>query len=166
MKKLLVFLLVGISFWACSQKPNSKSKRHKIEEKQHFKVEKSEAEWKKVLSPEAYHVLRNKGTERPYTNKFFDFDEQGVYKCAGCGFKLFSSDTKFACPTGWPSYWEPLNNKSIVTQIDKSHGMVRTEVMCANCGGHLGHVFKDGPEPTGLRYCINSVSLKFEKKDK
>lgn len=164
MQKILVLLLVGISFWSCTQEPQKVT--NKTDTKQSFKVEKSDEEWKNVLSPEAYQVLRKKGTERPFTNKFFQFDEEGVYKCAGCDFELFSSDTKFACPTGWPSYWKPLKNKSVVTQTDRSHGMVRTEVMCANCGGHLGHVFEDGPEPTGLRYCINSVSLKFEKKKK
>ena len=128
------------------------------------KIVKSEAEWRKVLSPEAFRVLREKGTERAYTGKFHNNHEKGDYVCAACGLKLFSSDHKFDSGTGWPSFWKPADRDVIEEQLDLSHGMRRTEVHCARCGGHQGHVFNDGPKPTGLRYCINSVSLKFIKK--
>ena len=122
----------------------------------------SDAEWRKTLSPEQYEVLRRKGTERPFTGKYYDSKEEGVYRCAGCGSPLFDSDAKFDSGTGWPSYCQPVSQGAVDTGEDRSHGMVRTEVRCSRCGGHLGHVFPDGPEPTGLRYCINSVSLDFE----
>ncbi|NHJ85980.1 MAG: peptide-methionine (R)-S-oxide reductase MsrB [Asgard group archaeon] len=126
----------------------------------------SEEEWKKRLSKLEYEVLREKGTERPFTGKYWNFKEKGVYKCAGCGVELFSSDAKFDSSCGWPSYYEAIDKEKIIEQIDRSHGMVRIEVLCKNCGGHLGHVFDDGPrDKTGLRYCINSVSIKFEKKE-
>lgn len=130
------------------------------------KVVKSEEEWKKSLTTEQYRVLREKGTERAFTGEYWDHFEEGVYKCAGCGAELFSSDTKFDSHCGWPSYFSPLAGDRVVYKEDKSFGMVRTEVLCAKCGGHLGHVFEDGPDPTGLRYCINSVSILFEKRMK
>jgi peptide-methionine (R)-S-oxide reductase len=128
-------------------------------------VIKTEEEWKKVLTPEQYYVLRQKGTERPFTGKYNDHKEKGVYKCAACDNILFESNTKFDSGCGWPSFFTPLAADRVVYEEDKSYGMTRTEVICAKCGGHLGHVFDDGPEPTGLRYCMNSVSLKFEKKE-
>jgi peptide-methionine (R)-S-oxide reductase len=130
------------------------------------KINKPEEEWKSVLSSEAYGVLRKKGTERPFTGKFNDFKEKGIFICAGCGNELFLSDTKYDSGSGWPSFYEPISEKNVGTDVDKSFFMTRTEVHCAKCEGHLGHVFPDGPEPTGLRYCINSVSLDFKKKDK
>ena len=127
-------------------------------------VEKPEAEWKKELSPMQYAVLREKATERAFTGELWDHHEQGTYRCAGCGAELFESDAKFDSGCGWPSFSAPKDDKGIDEERDASHGMLRTEVLCAKCGGHLGHVFDDGPRPTGLRYCINSASLKFEKK--
>ena len=127
------------------------------------KVNKTEEEWRKELTLEQYRILREKGTERPFTGEYNDFDEVGEYVCAGCGEKLFQSETKFNAGCGWPSFYAPGTEKGIDEHRDTSHGMIRTEVTCANCGGHLGHVFPDGPAPTGLRYCINSASIKFEK---
>jgi peptide-methionine (R)-S-oxide reductase len=125
-------------------------------------VKRSDAEWKKALSPEQYEVLRRKGTERAFTGRYYNSKEKGLYLCAGCGNPLFDSDTKFDSGTGWPSYYRPVSERAVETEEDKSCGMVRTEVLCAGCGGHLGHVFPGGPEPTGLRYCINSISLGFK----
>jgi peptide-methionine (R)-S-oxide reductase len=122
----------------------------------------SDAEWKKTLNPEQYEVLRRKGTERPFTGIYYNNKRRGTYLCAGCGSPLFDSETKFDSGTGWPSYYQPISEQAVDTEEDKSYGMNRNEVLCARCGGHLGHVFPDGPEPTGLRYCINSVSLDFK----
>lgn len=127
-------------------------------------MEKSEEEWKESLSEEEYYILRQKGTERPFTGKYNDHKEEGMYLCAGCQQELFVSDAKFDSGCGWPSFDQSIDKTAVKESFDKSHGMMRTEITCSNCGGHLGHVFNDGPTETGQRYCINSIALKFAKK--
>ncbi len=128
-------------------------------------VEKTDQEWREQLTPEQYEVLRKAATERPFTGKYVDAKDDGTYRCAGCGAELFSSDTKFESGTGWPSFTDPMNRENVEVREDRSHGMVRVEVVCSNCGGHLGHVFDDGPaDRGGKRYCINSCALDLEPK--
>lgn len=128
------------------------------------RVEKTDGQWRAELTPEQYRVLRQKATERAFSGKHWDNHDPGIYRCAGCGHPLFSSGAKFESGTGWPSFWEPLSPESVATEQDSGLFMKRTEVLCHRCGGHLGHVFDDGPEPTGLRYCMNSAALDFERK--
>ncbi len=157
---LLFFLITSVTLYA--QVNNAKDSTK--EKKMSSRIEKTDNEWKEVLSPEEFRVLRQKGTERPFTGKYWNTFDDGVYKCAACEAVLFDSNSKFDSGCGWPSFSDIINNKNIITKDDLSFGMHRIEVICGNCDGHLGHVFDDGPKPTGLRYCINSVSIKFEKK--
>src|SRR5690606_6525423 len=165
MKKILLLTMV-FSLMACNGQEKKQSAPNKAEQTtKHLatngKLQKTDAEWKQVLTEEQYEVLRQKGTERPFTGEYYKHFENGVYVCAGCGNPLFKSDAKFDSSCGWPSFDQAIE-KSVIYKEDNSYGMQRTEVMCANCGGHLGHVFDDGPkETTGNRFCTNSVSIRF-----
>lgn len=157
-----VFILLPFLFLlSCNQKANNLSAQDTKKLSSIDKIVKSDADWKKELSEQEYYVLRKAGTERAFTGDLWDHKEKGTYTCRGCKLPLFDSDTKFKSGTGWPSYYEPINEENIEEDTDYHLGYARTEVHCARCDGHLGHVFPDGPQPTGLRYCINSVSMDF-----
>lgn len=160
--KMIIVALLTVVTVSCQD--NQKQKNPFVMENE--KVNKTEEEWKKILSPEQYAILRLKGTERPWTGKYNMHFEKGKYICAGCGQELFSSSSKFESHCGWPAFDEEVAKGKIKTQVDTSHGMMRTEIMCARCGGHLGHVFDDGPTKTGLRYCVNSASIDFKAEEK
>jgi peptide-methionine (R)-S-oxide reductase len=156
----IISTFILFSTQSCAQNKTA-SNEAQSESDHKFEIQKTTAEWKAQLTPEEFKVLREAGTERAFTGKFNDFKKKGTFVCAGCQTPLFSSETKFDSGTGWPSFYKPINDKNVLEVKDKSYGMVRTEVVCAVCGGHQGHVFPDGPKPTGLRYCINSVSMDF-----
>ena len=157
MKSSFIILLV-FAFSSCMQAQTGGSEK--------FPVTRTDAEWKKLLTPLQYAVTREEGTETPFRNAYWDNHEQGMYQCIGCGQALFSSQTKFESGTGWPSFYQPIQKNAVAEHTDRTAGMVRTEVHCSRCGCHLGHIFDDGPKPTGLRYCMNSASLKFVKDEK
>lgn len=159
MKKSFIVTLVLIS----SIGLNSCTAQTKKMDNKEFEITKTDAEWKAELSPEQYDVLRKKGTEVAFTGEYWKNYNDGIYHCAGCNTPLFNADTKFKSGSGWPSFWKPIDEKNVKVVIDNSFGMAREELICGVCGGHLGHVFNDGPKPTGQRYCINSASLDFEE---
>ncbi len=173
MKKIIVHTLILLTVFSSCQAQNTTTKKNTMDSTKNnnpvysttdsSKVVLKDDEWKKVLTAEQYYIARQKGTERPYTSKFENFKEKGTFYCAACGNPLFKSDAKFESGCGWPSFYEPISKSAIIYTPDHSHGMERTETQCGRCKAHLGHVFEDGPPPTGLRFCINGVILDFEK---
>jgi methionine-R-sulfoxide reductase len=162
---ILILVLFCAITTSCQSQTGKKSIQKNNMNNDKVEIQKTEEEWKKLLTPEQFYVIREKGTERPFTGKFYLHKEKGVYVCGACGNELFTSDMKFDSHCGWPSFDREIAGGRIKTQTDLSHGMVRTEIMCAKCGGHLGHLFNDGPTSTGMRYCVNSLSLDFKKEE-
>ena len=156
MKKFFTAIICLATLASCNAQQNKKTAS-----KNQFEITKTDAEWKKQLSPLAYEVSRKQGTEQAFSGQYNDNHQKGIYTCIGCGQEVFSSENKFESGTGWPSFYKPIKAGNVGETVDKSYGMTRTEVHCSRCGGHLGHIFDDGPKPTGLRYCINSVSMNF-----
>ncbi|MFW6249397.1 MAG: peptide-methionine (R)-S-oxide reductase MsrB [Bacteroidota bacterium] len=161
--KHIIYIVLAITISSCNAQDQSSKNEENMKK---YPIQKSEEEWKEILDDQEYHVLREKGTERAFTGDLYDTKEEGTYICAACDNPMFTSETKFESGTGWPSFYAPISEDKIATEEDKSFGMVRTEVLCARCGGHLGHVFNDGPQPTGLRYCLNSAALDFKPAEK
>jgi len=168
MRKISLLLTFTLAIlYACnSQVKENTVKKNTVPMDSTNTLNKTEEEWKKILTPEQYAVLREKGTDRPFTGKYYLTTDKGVYLCAACGTELFTSDMKFESSCGWPSFDKAMEGGKIKTVVDRTHGMVRTEILCAKCGGHLGHLFDDGPTATGLRYCVNSTSINFIKEKK
>ena len=162
----VIFAISTIVLFSCNVKSQDNPNMNDQKNKSEYEVNKSEDEWRQALTPFEFQILREKGTEYAFTGEYYDHKEKGVYVCAGCGNELFTSDSKYDSGCGWPSFYEPLSEEKVGESEDRSHGMVRTEIVCNKCGGHLGHVFPDGPKPTGLRYCVNSASLDFKKEEK
>ncbi|WP_421888886.1 peptide-methionine (R)-S-oxide reductase MsrB [Marinoscillum sp.] len=166
LKLLGTVMIIGMLSHACAQEKKGQLPTSENPTENHIiPIKLADSEWRQRLSPEAYYVMREQGTERAFTGTYWDNKAAGTYVCKACDLPLFSSETKFKSGTGWPSFYEPLSKSNVGEEKDTSYGMARTEVHCARCGGHLGHIFPDGPKPTGLRYCINSVSLNFKPKD-
>ncbi len=163
MRNGVILIILSLWFVCCSSNGQTEETKNQKNENL-YGMEKSDLDWKKELSPEEYKILRQCGTEAPGTGEYYNFFEKGKYICAACGFELFDSETKYSSGSGWPSFFDVISEGQVVLIKDNSLGMLRTEVRCANCGGHLGHVFPDGPKPTNLRYCINSIALKFKDK--
>ena len=165
---LIIAIIFANNLIACAQAKQEDQKKANAKPTQsvQYPVSKTPEEWRKLLTPEQFHILIEKGTERAFTGKYWDNHKKGQYACAACQQVLFSSDTKFESGTGWPSFYQPIKKESVSIIVDKSYGMTREEVVCSRCGGHLGHVFPDGPKPTGLRYCLNSASLQFIEEKK
>jgi len=166
--KLFALIMVTTNLSFCQSKPAKEMTKssNTSTAQQKYEIQKTDEEWKQQLTPEQYSILREKETEYPFTGVYEKFNEKGTYHCAGCGQVLFESTTKYESHCGWPSFFRAANNSAIEEKKDISHGMVRVEILCSKCGGHLGHVFEDGPAPTGLRYCVNSASLEFQGKKK
>ena len=158
----IIAVALCLSFMSCGNAQDQKSSDNEMENK-NYPISKSEEEWKKELSEEEYRILRQAGTERAFTGKYYNHHDDGTYTCAACGTALFASGTKFESGSGWPSFYDVISKANVDLIVDRSIGMIRTEVRCGKCGGHLGHVFDDGPNPTGQRYCINSAALDFKK---